>query len=198
MKLAKNVKNEIEKAILNNESILIVGETGTGKTTLLNTIIKHIPENKEVAYIKSEVNELDIPEHNHSIIIDGDFKDAMKVDPDIIIIDEMRMAKLKNPKRAHSNFDQFVRTLNCGVSGITTIHSSNAEQAINNILNKMSDEQSESSNLELIQRAFDLIIVMGIEVHGDDYIRKIIDIKKVSKDSTENKNDSYSIQLLDI
>jgi type IV pilus assembly protein PilB len=93
-----NVTTKVEKALhMTNGMILVVGPTGSGKTTILTSLVSHYnPKKKNIATVEDPV-EYRLPGVNHASIrndIGFGFAEAskalMRQDPDVIMVGEVR------------------------------------------------------------------------------------------------------------
>lgn len=202
--LTKN--NLVEKSVLGNDwfdkiggrlekgaSVLITGQTGTGKTALLNSLSEFIPDRVSVLVIEDSSGEVNVKDNEGTYFINDrdkdSFKEALKRNPEMIIADEV----------LHNDEMLIIEELVSGTSGLTTVHSSNADDALERIYFHISEDLTHDEKLTSIQRAFDLIIVVGLEKAGDgEYVRKVIDVKEISKDLKKTEDGVKYIELLDI
>ena len=119
----------LRDAIANRESLLVVGGTGSGKTTLMNALLALLPEEERLFVIES-VHELRTSSPN-AVLLECDedqgvtprtaVRTAMRYLPDRIIVGELR-----GPE-AHDWLD----AANTGHPGsAATIHANSAERAL--------------------------------------------------------------------
>jgi type IV secretory pathway ATPase VirB11/archaellum biosynthesis ATPase len=118
-------------------NVTIVGETGTGKTTLLNALDELVEKRMRRLYIEDAVETRDLLDrgyHQMKVKVDpferGDVSGrtkeseivkALHRSPDIVILSEIQ-------SEAHSR--AFFQSLAAGARGIQTFHASTVEQAI--------------------------------------------------------------------
>lgn len=118
-------KRILMKALLNKESIVIAGETGTGKTELQKYLLLHLPactrviviDNVEELELSRGDSELDltswlVDDKNPKATFPALIKNSLRNNPDYLIVAENRGAEMLD-------------ALNCVMSGhpiITTIH----------------------------------------------------------------------------
>lgn len=179
---------KIEKHVKSGSTILISGQTGTGKTTLLNSLAAMIDkENRVLIVDNTGVKEVFIEDEGLVGHHEGKVKDTLKYMPDIVIVDEF-----------YKEIEDYVRVLNCGVSGISTFHSSNADDALERIYNSLSKELTHSSKIELIHRAFDLVIVVETFIDKDERIGKVVEVKEVSGELKHADDGEEHLELIDI
>lgn len=137
----ENQFNEFFKlAIVNNLNILIVGGTGSGKTTVMKAMVDHYPSHKRLFTIE-DVHELSLPLHSNHLhlfykrgglspreIIES----CMRMKPDHVLLAELRGDEAWS----------YLELLNTGHQGsITTIHANDCISAYSRLasLIKQSD-----------------------------------------------------------
>lgn len=128
-----NGAGELYQAIKTNKNILVSGGTGTGKTTFINSVIKHIDIDTRIITIE-DTKELNLPHKNCVRILKSKtgtdtakitYKDiinaCMRMRPDRLILGEIDI----------ENTVPFLRLLNTGHSGcLSSVHAESPEQAI--------------------------------------------------------------------
>lgn len=124
----------LQRMIRDGKTILICAGTGTGKTTLMNAMIQHIPMEERIITLE-DTRELKIPHHNTVNFTNSktgtdlaglEFKDfinsMMRMNPSRILLGEIDT----------QNTLAFLNLANSGHSGsISTIHASSPAEAIN-------------------------------------------------------------------
>ena len=116
----------------NKRSILIIGETAAGKTTLLNAIATFIPYNMKIV-VTEEVREINLPHPNVSYLITKESVDSigrvtlfdlvkasMRQRPDYIIVGEIRGEEAK----------PLFHAINLGHGGLATMHAEDPVAAL--------------------------------------------------------------------
>lgn len=131
--LAKgDVSTFLKKAVEARKTILLSGGTSSGKTTLLNALLKEIPQNERVIAIE-DTPEIKLGRNNSLglVAVSGDQGEArvtieelmrasLRMRPDRLIVGELRGAETVT----------FLRAINTGHPGsISTIHASTTEGA---------------------------------------------------------------------
>ncbi len=154
---------ELKNAVENQQTLLIVGATGSGKTTFLNSLIHHINRKKRIIIIE-DTKELIVPHENCVRIIKSKtttdiakitYKDiinaCMRLRPDILLLGELDI----------ENTVPFLRILNTGHRGsMSTLHANSPKDAMEAmILNaKLSGMQGDEAIRQYIKNAFDKIV----------------------------------------
>lgn len=127
-----DVSTFLKKAVAMRKTILLSGGTSSGKTTLLNALLKEIPQNERVIAIE-DTPEIKLGRNNSIglVAVSGDQGEArvtieelmrasLRMRPDRLIVGELRGAETVT----------FLRAINTGHPGsISTIHASTTEGA---------------------------------------------------------------------
>jgi type IV secretion system protein TrbB len=151
----------IERAVRERQNILVVGGTGTGKTTLTNAILSYMAEVETThrLVIIEDTSEIQCEAENKVILRTTDLvgmlrllKATMRLRPDRIIVGEVRdgaaLALLKAWNTGHPG-------------GVCTIHANthgNAARAGLTRIEQLIQEASNSPMRNLIAEAVDLIV----------------------------------------
>jgi len=127
--LSEHYAQVIVEAIGRRENILIVGGTGSGKTTLMNTVLTAIPQDQRLFVIET-VHELQIKAENNVLVECDDergvtprkaVRTAMRYAPDRIIVGELRGPEAYD----------WLDAANTGHPGsLATIHANSAPRAL--------------------------------------------------------------------
>lgn len=127
-----DVSTFLKRAVAMRKTILLSGGTSSGKTTLLNALLKEIPQNERVIAIE-DTPEIKLGRNNSIglVAVSGDQGEArvtieelmrasLRMRPDRLIVGELRGAETVT----------FLRAINTGHPGsISTIHASTTEGA---------------------------------------------------------------------
>lgn len=164
----------ISRAIEERKNILIVGGTGSGKTTFANAIIDGIvnkcPHDRLI--IIEDTNEIQCTAKNHVILRANDkismlllLKAVMRLRPDRILVGEVRggeaLALLKAWNTGHPG-------------GIATIHANNALAGLNR-LEQLIAEISISPMQTLIAEAVNIVVFIKKNKTGRE-IKEVIEV----------------------
>lgn len=131
--MEKTESDKLIQAIIDGKNMLIVGGTGSGKTTLINSMVTHINDNYRIVTIE-DTKELIIPQENTTRIIKSksgtdlasiSYSDiinaCVRIRPDRILVGEISI----------DNTMPFLRLLNTGHGGtMATIHANTADKGI--------------------------------------------------------------------
>ncbi|GAC1699906.1 MAG: hypothetical protein NVS9B4_00240 [Candidatus Acidiferrum sp.] len=134
--LPESITPRLLYAIINRQNVLISGSTGSGKTTILNALLRRIPEHERIIVIEKPM-ELDI-QHGNAVrweAVDSIARDrpgisvsqlvvaALRHRPDRIIVGEVR---------DHAAYDM-LQAMNTGHESLSTIHAANALEALERV-----------------------------------------------------------------
>lgn len=170
----------ILKAIAGNRTLLVSGGTGTGKTSLTNCLIPHIPENQRIVTIEG-VAELVVPhpdwcaltysENKSGISSNGAaelLRASLRLSPDRILLGEIHT----------ENAAVFASAINTGHEGsIATIHANNPRAAVVALISKMIINGSiDSGSIVIMQRQ------LCEDIHG---------IIQIDRDAATHKRKAY-------
>lgn len=158
------------------KNIIVSGETGSGKTTLINTLIQEIPD-KERLYIIEDTSEL-VCLNPDKIFVHCSteytqrqaVKDALRFFPDRIIVGEVRDGAALD----------LIQAWNTGhPGGLCTIHA-NSASSVKLRLKSLVEQVSATSQKELIDEAVDAIVQISL-IGGTRKITEIIEYKDKAK-----------------
>ncbi len=167
-------KEKIENAIEQRKNILVVGGTGTGKTTLSNALIEGIsritPEHRIV--IIEDTAELQCSSENKVILRATDtvsmlrlLKATMRLRPDRIIVGETRGGEALD----------LLKAWNTGhPGGVATVHANSAYGGLTR-LEQLISEVSNTSMGELIAEAVNIVVFIA-KTNGGRKIKEIVEV----------------------
>ncbi len=153
----------ITNALKEGKTILVAGGTSSGKTTLLNSMIRYVPNDKRIVSIEDS-KELVIDQENTVRLLKSktgtdiaqvSYKDlinsCMRLRPDRLIMGELDI----------DNTMPFLRLINTGHAGcMATVHASSSEASIEAMI--MNGQLSGAPNSEAVRRyieqAMDIIV----------------------------------------
>lgn len=186
----KKIYTFMEKIINESKNIIFSGATGTGKTTLINTIKKEFIKNTESVIIIEDTPELYINgmaevafySDNRQGSTDSDnFVDTLRHQPDRIILGEIRKPE---PARL------LIQAANTGNTKgtMTTIHANSAYDALRRLSDIMKEGNIEKDEMLIsnkIRKSIDFVIQLSVEkieesgIKKDKFlIKEIAEIKK--------------------
>lgn len=164
--MPENEADSLKSMIREGKTILICAGTGTGKTTLMNAMVKHIPIDERIITLE-DTRELKIPHHNTvnftnsktgTDIASLAFKDyinsMMRLRPSRILLGEIDT----------ENTLAFLNLANSGHSGsISTIHASSPAEAINRMSGnaQMAGARADKRDIEAyVNEAIDVFVMI--------------------------------------
>lgn len=147
-------KNRLITLVQKKKTILISGGTGTGKTTLLNALIKFIAPHERIITIEN-VSEIEIDHKIHTnhdafTYLKDDSKEVAKIldsvlrmRPDRIILGELR----------NENSHVFLRACNTGHEGtLSTIHANSPKGAVSALLHNIRANSNNNFDENLLKQ----------------------------------------------
>ncbi|MCB0348115.1 MAG: CpaF family protein [Bdellovibrionales bacterium] len=181
--LKPNELISLQKIIREKKNILVVGPTGSGKTSFMGAILNSLPHN-ERCLILEDTNELHIPNDSSVKLVSYDeeqelvksvhlndlVKESLRMRPDRLIVGEIRGAEAKD----------LLLALSTGHSGsIGTLHANSASEALLR-LEMLIQIGAPQWSLETIRRLLfltvQIIVVVNKSEHG---LRQLNSISKV-------------------
>ncbi len=180
--IPRELMNLLEKTVKCDTNILIAGNTGSGKTTTLNTLLNFLPKNERIIIVE-ETPEINPPQEHvirltttpaldiemHELVTD-----TLRMRPDRVIVGEVR-----NEKEAKALTNTMLAGQ--GKGSIATFHGNSAKEAITRLKSLGIDEN------DLI--AIDLILVqrrwMNYQNKKGKEIRKVTEAAVVKKRNIE-------------
>ena len=167
-------------AIEHRKSLLVVGGTASGKTSMMNAVSLFIPQNAKVVSLE-DTREIQLPHKNwlptltremSAEGIRGDIdlfsllKACMRQRPEYIIVGEVR------GKEAQTLF----QAMNSGHATLSTIHAGSVYEAINRLTH-------DPINVPPVMfQALDLVVVQSIYTLGKTRIRRCLSIHEIEVD----------------
>lgn len=176
----------LRAAVKANLNVVVAGETGSGKTTLMKALIQEIPTHQRLITIE-DVHELHLPNHDNHVhlfyMAEGGagagkavstsaslLRSCMRMKPDRILLAELRGAE---------TFD-FISVCASGHGGsITSCHAGSAELTFERLaLMVMANEQGRTLPYEVIRKLLYLVVDVVVHVHnsGDGLGRHITEL----------------------
>ncbi len=173
-----------EKLVNERQNIVIAGGTGSGKTSLLNSIAKDLISDKESIITIEDTPEIFVNKpafvgfysKEHVAKVGDLFKASLRQQPDRILVGEIRDGNMAY---------YMIQAMNTGHDGnISTIHASSAPQVLsrlNNLL-KQSDEAGgydEKTISSMIRNSINYIVYVGHVREKTEKNFKLLDVIKV-------------------
>jgi pilus assembly protein CpaF len=162
----------LREAFRRRASVLIVGGTGSGKTSLLKGLLRSIADLDERVVVIEEANELDLSEEiddyvglvaNQNIELGDLVRNAMRMRPDRIVVGECREAE---------EVMGFLRAVNTGHPGsITTVHATSARDGLQALLTLGGSATKSKTSVDhigsLIARGLDIVVFLNAQYRRD-------------------------------
>lgn len=157
-------------AVKSKKNIAIVGDTGSGKTTLMKSLCELIPLSERIITIE-DVRELDLRHLNKLHLLYSKSEGVAKITPQDLIAACMRLKPTRTliaELRGSEAFD-FLKLLSAGHSGaITSFHAANCDVALKRFV-LMAKEHPNASVftgtelLELVNQTIDIFVHVTAE-----------------------------------
>jgi len=187
----KKVKTELKSFVTSKKNIIIAGGMGTGKTTLLNTLIKLIPSNDFINIIQ-DTPEIKPVSHPYARLLTTRLK-TREIDYEInqgrLLFETLRMKAdriIIGEIRESVSAYHLLQALNTGHKGsFSTIHADSAYDSLIR-LETLAMEYKQNLNdilvRKIISRAINVIIFLDNQFDGESNIirRKVKEIALVN------------------
>ena len=171
--------NILRKAVVDRSNILVVGGTGTGKTTFVNAILNEIklltPRHRLI--LLEDTQELQctvknsVPMRTNSDVSMQDLlKITMRQRPDRIIVGEVRGKEALDMLKAWNTGHP---------GGVCTVHANDARAGLLRI-EQLISEVSESPMRELVAEAIDIVVFLIRDPHIGPRLSEIIAVEGVN------------------
>lgn len=175
-------KEFLINAIKKQKNILVVGGTGSGKTTFINACLQVLNNSDERLFILEDTRELQVSCINKNFLtttyyvnMNSLLKTCMRMNPDRIIVGELRSGEVTL---------ELLKAWNSGHSGgLSTIHANDALGGLHK-LEQYLLEVTEANMSKLIATSIDIIVYLEKE----NNVRKVKEIKLL-KEFDNNIND---------
>ena len=185
--LDKNILSFLKSAVKTGVNILVCGNAGAGKTSLLNVLANSINPNERVVTIE-ESAELNL-HHNHVVQLEAHdtnsdgkgavslrdlVKAALRMRADRILVGEVRSGEVID----------MLQAMNCGHQGsMTTIHANSANDAVirlSTLVQLHNAQLSDTHTSSLIASSIQLIVHVSRSTNGTRTLKSIGEIKRVN------------------
>ncbi len=168
----------IKEAVKNKKVIVVAGETGSGKTSFMKTIVNHIPKNHRIITIE-DVHELFLPNHDNRIHLhypsegkkdratstpSTQLKNCLRLKPSRILIAELRGAEAYD----------FIDAAMSGHDGsITSCHAGSPQLTIERLINMMrKHEEGKSLPYDVLKTTIYQTVDVIVHYHKDEDTRE--------------------------
>ncbi|TVU77262.1 CpaF family protein [Pseudoalteromonas distincta] len=185
--LDKNILSFLKSAVKTGVNIIVCGNAGAGKTSLLNVLASSINPNERVVTIE-ESAELNL-HHNHVVQLEAHdtnsdgkgavslrdlVKAALRMRADRILVGEVRSGEVID----------MLQAMNCGHQGsMTTIHANSANDAVirlSTLVQLHNAQLSDTHTSSLIASSIQLIVHVSRSTNGTRTLKSIGEIKRVN------------------
>lgn len=161
--------------------MVISGGTSSGKTTLLNALLKEIPAEERLIVIEDAAElRLDHPNAVGLIGVRGELGEA-QVDAEMLLQAALRMRPdriLLGELRGGEAFT-FLRAINTGHPGsITTIHADSAQGALDQIV-MLALLNGTNLQWDALQRYAGQVIDLLVHIERQGGVRRVVEIRRV-------------------
>ena len=177
--MGKAAASVLRKAIEARQNILVVGGTGSGKTTLTNALLAEIANEDHRVLILEDTRELQCAAKDcvslrtqPSVSMRDLVRSTLRLRPDRIVVGEVRGGEALDLLKAWSTGHP---------GGVATVHANSAADGLDR-LEQLVGEVTANVPRKLISAAVN--IVVGIENHGG--VRRVTDILEVLGCNGEN------------
>jgi type IV secretion system protein VirB11 len=169
------------EAVRLKKTMVISGGTSSGKTTLLNALLKEIPAEERLIVIEDAPElKLDHPNAVGLIGVRGELGEA-RVDAEMLLQAALRMRPdriLLGELRGSEAFT-FLRSINTGHPGsITTIHADSAEGALDQIV-MLALLNGANLQWDALQRYAEQVIDIFVHIERRDGARRVTEMRRV-------------------
>ena len=187
--LSAKYADYLKKAIADRKNILVVGGTGTGKTTFLNAVLDSIAKISLYHRIISleDLPELQCPADDYSPMFTKQdtgsggimynmtrlLADCMRRSPDRIVVGEVRDGAAYTMLKAWNTGHE---------GGACTVHANSAEQGLTRIKSLAQEDPDAAGDIkELIGEAIDIVVsIVHVDLGGGRKGRRINDVIEVN------------------
>lgn len=197
----ENLMKYLGNLIHSGVSFLVVGGTGTGKTTLINALTGFFPENDRIVTLEENLEMKPHPgkliaapmeclpakagsSEEFGVTMRDLVRSSLQMRPDTILIGEVSDG---------AAYD-LCQALNTGHSGGSTVHANDSVDAVNRLSSLVSQEEfvKGSAVLDLIGAAFDVIIVVDRMSDGS---RKITEVVEIGRTPIQAENGELTLDV---
>lgn len=172
--LPTRVLDRIKESIENNKSIIVSGESGTGKSTLIKDLLNYIPKDERVTLIGDFESDKDVP-------TDGFKVEYLREQSNRIVWDETRV----------TDMTKIYNVIKNGQSVITSVHST-IDHRLTGSTAKVVDDLIDRTMREYDERRarYD-----GVDIH-DTFYQSVGLVLGVDRELIEDGETTYNIRTV--
>lgn len=198
----ESVLSYLTAVVVTGHTLLIVGEVGTGKTTLARAIASSMPQEESIIVIEDTPEiRLEHPHVRYLTTREANIEGAGRVSPSECIRGGMRMAMNRivfGEIRDAEAAEAFIDVCASGHPGLSTIHARSAIEAIKRLelfLGRAQKGVTEQVLSEQVATAVQVIVYVGICRHTGK--RRIMEVKEIGPlaDGVIRQRDLFKYQL---
>jgi pilus assembly protein CpaF len=179
----------LKEIVGNSKNLLISGTTGAGKTTFLSSLLNSLPANTRIItceevfelklkssdWVALQTREMNL-ESEGEVSLRRLIREALRMRPDRLVLGEVRQAEALD----------LLIALNCGMSGMATIHANSAREAINKLM-LLPLLGGPNIQAEFVKKTVGQVIDFAVHLERNHAgFRQVAEIIEISNDSIKD------------
>ena len=174
--ITEKIQTNLIAAIKNKKNIIVIGGTGSGKTTFSNALLAEMSKSDDRILILEDLPELQCSSKDHVAMVTTSqvsmrdlVKGSLRMRPDRIIVGEVRDGTALD----------LLKAWNTGhPGGLCTIHANSAKGGVNRLRDLMLEAVENIPN-SLITEAVDILVFIERTKNGSRKIKDIVELTGV-------------------